>query len=146
MFWTSTNQKTEETEISVEHIDGIILGSGGYYRWGEEHPMSWETITQAVNRLYEMFEELGWVGSTSGSTVMQVKEKFGSIRVYSYIEDNDKETYLNCFRKLMEEYPGIERYLEPENVENSIVFSGTEEESCSFRERNKEAETVKELQ
>lgn len=180
MFWT---HRTEEgTEVILYHVRGTVLGRGGMYNWGEEHPLGWETLNRACEWLSERFLDQGWmypglrpsfaerillsmqswlmshwirnyrknpanckwslsliISRALGrvqrsihrfrlkfhrepeSCISQVKEKFGELRVYSIISENDWDTYLDILQECIREFTGLEDFLSPDNVEEKKI-------------------------
>lgn len=141
MFWL--HKEGDQEIVSVQHIDGKIVGrkSTGC-RWGHEHPFGWESIHSAVTFLQDKFAEKDMIPHE----VTEVKEKYGRLTVYSIIGEgvDSLEKGLDAVRELIQEFPGVEDYLEIDFLPEVDVFSGTPEQ-CSEWIKNHADDTDEEL-
>jgi len=71
------------------------------HRWCDDWPL-WDLMEEMVNRAYEVFGE-------AGIDVSQIKEKFGTLRVYCPKPSTPDQqlSYKECYRRLLHEYPQL---------------------------------------
>ncbi len=131
MFWIKKNTEDSNEQVLCYTINNKIIGKGDLIKWENNHPFDWDIIHQASTRLQELFTENNLMYSTFQPTVednyppvMDVKEKYGMIRVSAILRPKYEKPYYKCLTQLLEEYPGIEDYLEPDVAEEWIVYEG----------------------
>lgn len=134
MVWQKYTDKKKDGqqvfEYIMHHIDGVELEKGGRVLWGEEHPFGWDSLDQAINFLYDRFDLEGFTHDNQDrrSTVLQIKEKYGQLRVYIHVYEEDEDAYYSILKQALEKFPGLEDYLSPDFTHEKTIFTGTEKE------------------
>ena len=129
-------------KVVVNRIRGRILGRGNTHLWGDPHPFGWERIHKAVSFLLEALDEAGLTGREKSSSVFDVKEKFGKVRIYTYLGDADRKVFFDIVGRALEMFPGLEMWLDSDICEDAeVVFEGSLEECrqwCNKRLKEQE--------
>jgi len=141
MFWIG--QKDTKYVVSIYHINGVVVGRGKSYHWGEEHPFDWNKLNEVLNFLDTEFGKRRWFYSQqtkeerqSGSRTLitQIKEKWGGIRIYGYIRRETHNDYLSILSEAINRFPGVQDYFSGmcDGIPSLQVFGGTKDECNTF--------------
>lgn len=137
MFWRSTSLETNTQELLVYHVRGTIIGRGTDVLWGNPHPLGWDIIDKACDRAHDLFDDMGWLSSnlTRTGPILQIKEKWGRFVIYAEPSPEQMDQYLDVLVQLIQEFPGIQDYMEIEYAPALTVAKGWEVQRVS---RNKD--------
>ena len=123
MFWLGQREGRHGNtlhEVSVYHVNGVVVGRGKDYRWGEDHPFGWKKLGDVLSWLDAEFQARRWFCGcqseeerTSGAMtiIVQTKEKYGGLRIYGYIKEKDQQEYLSILSDAIKRFPGVQDYL-----------------------------------
>lgn len=146
MFWRSATLETNTQKLIVYHIKGIVIGRGSDVLWETPHPLGWDTIDKACDRAHDLFDDMGWLSSwvTRTGPILQIKEKWGRVVVYAEPGPEQMKKFLDILAQLIEEFPGLQDYMDISSAPPLTVAKGDEAEEVSCN-RNLTDEELLEL-
>lgn len=123
-----------KVRLSIERIGDYVVGRGDSVSWGSVHPFGWDKLDNVQSFLIDRFKEAGFTGfkAISESRILGIKEKWGYVRVSASIAPKDLPVYRGILLEALTKWPGLNRYLEPDEAEESVIFEGTEKEAEAF--------------
>ena len=115
---------------NVDHVNGVIIGEGPAVIWGEKHPYGWDNLGQVISFLYERLEADGFTGREHErkSLMTDLKEKYGGIRLYIHLYDEDRSAYKSILSEALNKFPGSAPFFQVDEADETEVYVGTEKD------------------
>lgn len=114
-------------KLKIELIGGQVLGRADSVNWGRVHPFGWDKLDEALCFFIDRFKEAGLT-----QYIIGIKEKWGYLRVSTALPEPKIPEYRAILKEALDKWPGLNRYLEPDDAEEIVIFEGTEEEADAF--------------
>jgi len=125
--------------FTVSHVDDIVIDEGPAVYWGTKHPYGWDRLNEAIAFLYERLNAEGFYGGEPKrkSSVTDLKEKFGSIRLYICLYPEDRQTYKSILSEALKKFSGSAPFFAVDDVDETEVFVGTEKDFKNWKSQLK---------
>lgn len=125
------NLKGDETDVFVKKIGDKVLGGGEEVSWDKDHPLGWDTVLRAARTFHhKLAEEFGDGYDKVGEPHISVcVNSRGVLWMNTLIFEDSLDKLIEVVEKVLEEYPGLEKWMNVDfEVEEEVLFTGTVEE------------------
>ena len=122
------DDETKEWLCIKQYIKDIEINTSTYL-YGEEHPLGFEVIDDAIIYFHNLVKEK----NSNNFKIKQIKEKWGNFVVYSdaYNKEGEKELK-ELFYKVLKKYPKINNFFDVFEYDEKIIKKTKDYDEMKF--------------